>query len=197
MAGFARRVAPAAALGGLAVVIVGIADPAIASLRASDDASTTGLAASAATTTQGSTPGSTDTGSGTQTRNRGGQSDGSSSHTTTSGGTTSDGSTSGSSGSADTSASCSSGQTVTGDSVMTRWGPVQVAATVDNGTVCEVRAIAWPNGDGRSQQISAYAIPYLDQSATASQGTRLDYVSGATYTSDGYAQSLQSILDQL
>jgi uncharacterized protein with FMN-binding domain len=45
--------------------------------------------------------------------------------------------------------------------------------------------------------INSYAIPQLDQMATASAGTQLDYVSGATYTSNAYAQSLQSILDAL
>ncbi|MBI1350095.1 MAG: FMN-binding protein [Actinomycetales bacterium] len=80
---------------------------------------------------------------------------------------------------------------------MTRWGPVQVAATVSGKTVCEVHAVSWPSNDGRSQMINAYAIPILDQSATASKGTQLDFVSGATYTSNGYAQSLQSLLDQL
>ena len=92
---------------------------------------------------------------------------------------------------------CASGETLTGEAVMTRWGPVQVAATVDGGRVCEVHAVAWPSNDGRSQQINAYAIPYLDQMATESEGTQLDYVSGATYTSAAYAQSLQSILDAM
>lgn len=189
MAGFARRVAPAAALGGLAVIIVGVADPAIASWRANDDAATE-ITASEVTTTQDSTSADTttnDSGGGTQTRNRGSQSDS----------TTSDSATSDSSGSETSTAACSSGESVTGDSVMTRWGPVQVAATVDNGTICEVHAIAWPDNDRKSSQINAYAVPYLDEVATASQGTQIDYVSGATYTSDAYAQSLQSILDQL
>ena len=85
------------------------------------------------------------------------------------------------------------------DTISTRWGPVQVVATVDGTKVCEVHAVQWPNGDGRSAQISSYAIPQLDASATAyfQDGTQFQYVSGATYTSDGYVQSIQSILDKL
>lgn len=154
MARLARRLTPAAALGGLAVVIVGVADPALATLRG-DDAAPPADAAAA------------------------GQAPGAESPAT------------------DGTATCASGRTITGDSVMTRWGPVQVAATVDGGRVCEVHAVAWPSNDRKSQQINAYAIPYLDQMATESQATQLDYVSGATYTSEGYAQSLQSILDSM
>ena len=79
---------------------------------------------------------------------------------------------------------------------MTPWGPVQVVATVAGGHLCEAHAVAWPDGDRKSQMINSYAIPALD--AQMSQGgTQLDFVSGATYTSNGYATSLQSILDQL
>jgi uncharacterized protein with FMN-binding domain len=93
-------------------------------------------------------------------------------------------------------AGCDSGQAVTGQSVMTRWGPVQVAGTVASGTLCEAHAVVWPSGDGRSIQINDYAIPQLDAQA-AQSGTQFDGVSGATYTSEGYRQSLQSILDSL
>lgn len=167
MAGLARRLGPAAALGGLAVVIVGIADPAIAG-RAAQPATVEPTAQAPATT-------ATDEQAATIT----------------------DEPTAEPSQDATASGDCSTGEAVTGDSVMTRWGPVQVAATVSGTRVCEVHAVAWPANDGRSQQINAYAIPALDQMATASEGTQLDYVSGATYTSDAYAQSLQSILDAL
>ena len=79
---------------------------------------------------------------------------------------------------------------------MTQWGPVQVSATVAGGQVCEVHAVAWPANDSKSQMINAYAIPQLDAMATQSP-TQFDYVSGATYTSQGYHDSLQSILDSL
>ena len=93
-------------------------------------------------------------------------------------------------------ASCDNGQAVTGPSVDTRWGPVQVAGTVVDGKLCEAHAVVWPTGDGRSIEINNFAIPQLD--AQAAHGAQLvDGVSGATYTSQGYYDSLQQLLDSL
>lgn len=162
MASFARRVAPAAALGGLAIVIVGVADPALAGHTSSTTAGTTD-AQSAAATGDATADSNATASSPTDMANADG--------------------------------TCTGNQ-VAGDEVMTRWGPVQVTATVSGGTVCAVQAVEWPSQDGRSQQINAYAIPQLDAWASASP-TQFDYVSGATYTSQAYHQSLQSILDTL
>lgn len=93
-------------------------------------------------------------------------------------------------------ATCSDATTVTGTAVMTRYGPVQVAAQVAGGSLCSVRAVVWPDGDHRSAQINATAIPILDRSASTA-GLDFDAVTGATYTSQGYRTSLQSIVDQL
>jgi len=73
---------------------------------------------------------------------------------------------------------------------------VQVAATIANGELCDVHAVVWPDSDRRSSEISQFAIPVLDASASK-QGVEFDAVSGATYTSDGYRQSLQQLLDSL
>ena len=92
---------------------------------------------------------------------------------------------------------CDTAQEVDGPSIRTRFGPVQVAANVTaDGQVCDVYAIAYPTGDRRSAQISDYAIPRLDASATKS-GLDFQWISGATYTSDGYYSSLQALLDSL
>ncbi|WP_460063634.1 FMN-binding protein [Streptomyces sp. YKOK-I1] len=96
------------------------------------------------------------------------------------------------------SASAGSGKgstTVTGDSVQTRWGPVQVRITVQNGKITDVTAVTYPQDNPRDQQINAYAIPQLRSEALKAQSADIDTVSGATYTSDGYRQSLQSALD--
>jgi len=45
-------------------------------------------------------------------------------------------------------------------------------------------------------QISNYAIPILSQEAVQAQSAKIDMVSGATFTSRGYIQSLQDALDQ-
>ncbi|MDQ0814417.1 uncharacterized protein with FMN-binding domain [Streptomyces sp. B3I7] len=86
-------------------------------------------------------------------------------------------------------------RTVTGGEMQTRWGPVQVEVTVAGGKVTEVTAVEYPTENPRDQQINSYALPRLRTEALAAQSADIDTVSGATYTSDGYKQSLQSALD--
>ncbi|KUN20519.1 FMN-binding protein [Streptomyces antibioticus] len=85
--------------------------------------------------------------------------------------------------------------TFTGDSVQTRWGPVQVRITVKGGKLTDVTAVAYPSDNPRDQEINSYALPRLRTEALQAQSADIDTVSGATYTSDGYRQSLQSALD--
>ncbi|MGW0845130.1 FMN-binding protein [Streptomyces sp. NPDC002787] len=86
-------------------------------------------------------------------------------------------------------------QTLTGTAVQTDYGPVQVRITVNGGKVSNAEAVQQPSG-GRSTQISSDAIPKLNQAAVAAGSAEIDAVSGATYTSAGYKESLQSALDQ-
>jgi uncharacterized protein with FMN-binding domain len=86
--------------------------------------------------------------------------------------------------------------TFTGGSVMTRWGAVQVEITVADGRITAVQAVEYPQENPRDRQINAYALPVLAQEATQAQSADIDVVSGATVTSDGYIQSLQSAIDQ-
>ena len=86
--------------------------------------------------------------------------------------------------------------TYTGDSVMTRWGAVQVEITVADGKITAVQAVEYPQNNARDRQINAYALPVLAQEVTQAQSAQIDVVSGATVTSDGYIQSLQSAIDQ-
>ncbi|WP_328887807.1 FMN-binding protein [Streptomyces sp. NBC_00316] len=102
----------------------------------------------------------------------------------------------GSSGSTGSSGSATGTKTVTGDSVQTRYGPVQVRVTVKNGKLTDVTAVTYPQENPRDQQINSYAIPRLTREALAAQSADIDTVTGATYTSDGYRTSLQSALDQ-
>ena len=85
--------------------------------------------------------------------------------------------------------------TITGTTVSTRYGDVAVEVTVASGKITAVEAVSLPSG-GRSGQISAYAEPVLASEALTAQSASIDIVSGATYTSQAYAQSLQSALDQ-
>jgi uncharacterized protein with FMN-binding domain len=98
--------------------------------------------------------------------------------------------------SAPSSSGSSASTTFTGDSATTRWGPVQVEITVANGTVTDVSVVDYPNNNGKDQQINARALPVLVQETLKAQSADIDMVSGATVTSVGYIESLQSALDQ-
>ncbi|MBV8951635.1 MAG: FMN-binding protein [Actinobacteria bacterium] len=85
---------------------------------------------------------------------------------------------------------------VDGDTVSTQYGDVQVQIVVSGSRIVDVQALALPNDRSRSVRISDYAGPVLRQEALQAQSANINTVSGATYTSDGYAQSLQSALDK-
>ncbi|MEU4215735.1 FMN-binding protein [Actinoplanes sp. NPDC026623] len=85
--------------------------------------------------------------------------------------------------------------TVNGTAVQTRWGPVQVQITIAGQEITEVRALQRPTGNSRDDQINGYALPKLRQQVLQAQSARIDGVSGATVTSDGYRESLQAALD--
>jgi len=115
--------------------------------------------------------------------------------TTTSGGT--DPGTDSSPGSGASSSATPAASTLTGDVAQTRWGPVQVQITTDgSGTITDVEVLQYPSGNSVDDQINAYALPQLVQATLDAQSANIDMVSGATVTSEGYLQSLQSALDQ-
>lgn len=87
-------------------------------------------------------------------------------------------------------------KTVTGSAVDTRWGPVQVQVVLTGGKIGSIGVLQAPDGNSRDQEINSYALPQLTQEALAAQSAQIDMVSGATYTSGGYMQSLQSALDK-
>jgi uncharacterized protein with FMN-binding domain len=87
-------------------------------------------------------------------------------------------------------------RTVTGGVSENQYGPVQVQVTVRGGRVTAVTATQYPNGDSRSAQISAYAIPALNQEALQAGSAGIDMISGASYTSESYLASLQSALSK-
>ncbi|WP_433800763.1 FMN-binding protein [Actinomycetospora sp. CA-084318] len=86
--------------------------------------------------------------------------------------------------------------TVTGAAADTRWGPVQVRVTVASGRITAVDVVQQPDSNGRDEEINAQAVPELVSETLQAQSAQVDAVSGATYTSEGYVQSLQSALDQ-
>ncbi|MEO6702666.1 MAG: FMN-binding protein [Jatrophihabitantaceae bacterium] len=98
--------------------------------------------------------------------------------------------------SAASASAASATKTVTGSVADTRWGPVQVQLTVQGGKVTNVSVIQYPNGNSRDQEINSQALPILINETLSAQSAKVDMVSGATYTSQGYLSSLQSALDQ-
>jgi uncharacterized protein with FMN-binding domain len=88
-------------------------------------------------------------------------------------------------------------KTVTGSAVDTQFGPVQVQVTVTNGKVTAATAVNYPQGNPRDAQINAYAVPALNDEAAQAGNANISIISGATYTSEGYIQSLQSALNKV
>lgn len=83
-----------------------------------------------------------------------------------------------------------------GTDVPNKYGDVQVQVALRAGKLVDVRAVRLPDSDARSQEISRSAGPALQQQALSAQSAKIDGVSGATYTSDSYRQSLQAALDR-
>lgn len=86
--------------------------------------------------------------------------------------------------------------TYTGDAARTRYGPVQVQISVSGGQIASVDVVDYPTDSPRDRQINEQAVPMLVGETTSAQSAQIDLISGATYTSQGYAQSLQSAIDQ-
>jgi uncharacterized protein with FMN-binding domain len=86
--------------------------------------------------------------------------------------------------------------TVTGAAWPTIYGPVQVRITVSGGRITAVKATEYPTGTPRDAQINAHAIPVLNAETLKAGSARIDTVSGATYTTQGYQGSLQNALDK-
>jgi len=78
----------------------------------------------------------------------------------------------------------------------TLFNSVQVRVVVKGGRLISVTALVLPNVDARSRQLSALAGPILAREALASNGAVVDAVSGASYTSGAYVESLQGALDR-
>lgn len=87
-------------------------------------------------------------------------------------------------------------RTVTGAVANTQHGPMQVQLVLTGERITKVNLLQRTNDGQESNQIDAFAIPKLTSETLTAQSARIDAVSGATYTSQGYIQSLQSALDQ-
>jgi len=126
---------------------------------------------------------------------------GSGSSTSSNSGSTSNSGSSSGSGSGSSSSSGQSGTakyadgTWTGTEVSEPWGPFEVQVFVSGGKITSVNVVESP-GDRHSSRINNVAVPLLNESTLAKQSANVDFVSGATWTSDSYATSLQAALDK-
>lgn len=87
--------------------------------------------------------------------------------------------------------------TATGPQVVLTHGIVQVQVTVTDGRLIDVTALQLPHDNPHSWNDSTAAAAVLRTEALAAQGANINVVSGATYTSRGYARSLQAALDAI
>ncbi len=84
----------------------------------------------------------------------------------------------------------------TGQDFQNQFGDTQVKVTISGGRITDVQALQLPFDRQRSAEISQYAAPPLHDEVLQAQSAQIDTLSGATYTSDAYAQSVQSALDK-
>jgi uncharacterized protein with FMN-binding domain len=76
------------------------------------------------------------------------------------------------------------------------YGNVQVRATISGGKITDVTFLQYPNTHSTSVYINQQAMPYLQQEAIKAQSANVNIISGATYTSQAFIQSLSSALSQ-
>lgn len=92
--------------------------------------------------------------------------------------------------------SSTSSQTVAGTAVMTRYGPVQVQITIENGKITAADTLQAPMESGHDRMINSQAVPIYNGEVVSTQSAQIDMVSGATVTYSGYVESLQAAIDQ-
>ena len=85
---------------------------------------------------------------------------------------------------------------VDGKVANTSYGPVQIQLIKRSGKIVKVAVLVQPTNTLHDVQIGEFAFPKLISETLAAQDAKIDAVSGASYTSAGYIQSLQSALDK-
>jgi uncharacterized protein with FMN-binding domain len=88
-------------------------------------------------------------------------------------------------------------RSATGQDIQYQYGDIQLKVTQQGTRMTSIDVVNNGANDARSAQINSIAVPMLTQQALQAQSVQIDGVSGATFTSNAYAQALQSALDQL
>ena len=84
----------------------------------------------------------------------------------------------------------------TGSVADAQWGNIQVKAIIKSGKITDVQFLQYPNERQRSVEINSYADPILKSEAIQAQSAQVDFVSGATDSSQAFVQSLSDALSQ-
>jgi uncharacterized protein with FMN-binding domain len=74
------------------------------------------------------------------------------------------------------------------------YGNVQVQVVIQNGKITNVKFLDYPHDRRTSQEINSQAMPWLTQEAIQAQSANINIISGATLTSEAFANSLQAAL---
>lgn len=86
--------------------------------------------------------------------------------------------------------------TYTGSAADAYYGNVQVSATISGARISSVTFLQYPDTHSESVMINRQAMPYLQQEAVQAQSAQVQIVSGATFTSQAFIQSLTAALSQ-
>ena len=84
--------------------------------------------------------------------------------------------------------------TYTGQTANAYYGNIQVQVVVQNGAIVGFRLLSYPSHTGTSIEINRQALPILAQEVVAAQNTQVDFVSGATLSSEAFLRSVASAL---
>jgi uncharacterized protein with FMN-binding domain len=85
--------------------------------------------------------------------------------------------------------------TFTGPEANAYYGLVQVQVVIQNGKIANVKFLDYPHDRRTSQMINSQAMPWLTQEAIQAQSANINIISGATLTSEAFANSLQAALN--
>ena len=83
-----------------------------------------------------------------------------------------------------------------GKSIDAYYGMVQVRVAIQNEKIANVQFLQYPSDRSTSRYINSQAMPLLISEAIQAQSAQVDGVSGATFTSQAFAESLASALTQ-
>jgi uncharacterized protein with FMN-binding domain len=96
------------------------------------------------------------------------------------------------------SSSAAADRTAVGPAVNYTYGVLSVQVTVSGSKIINVTIASLSDGGNpRSQSIDDESIPILEQEALQAQSANIQAVSGASFTSEGFTQSLQGALHSL